>query len=159
MYIESAPNRNSAPAVLLRESYRQDGKVKKRTLANLSALPGHLVEGLKVLLHGGVAVASAEEVFVIERSLPHGHVAATLDWISSLRAPQLAQLAQDQGPLQASLFDERGLIELDSAAFPGERLVVCRNPLLAQARARKREDLLAATEAQLAKIGAATARA
>ena len=57
MYIESAPNRNSAPAVLLRESYRQDGKVKKRTLANLSALPGHLVEGLKVLLRGGVAVA------------------------------------------------------------------------------------------------------
>jgi hypothetical protein len=354
MYVESVSNRQSAPAILLRESYREDGKVKKRTLANLSALPTPIIEGLKVLLRGGVAVASAEEVFVIERSLPHGHVAAALgsaracgaegwfgaapkalrprllamvvarlvepasklathrmlhadtaahslgrvlgvddlevgaiyealdwlgahqqeieqrlarkhlagrtlvlydltstwltgrccelaahgysrdgkrddpqivfgllctadgcpiavevfpgntadpatvaaqvdklqqrfgidkvcwvgdrgmltqaridtllrpkglDWISSLRAPQIAQLAQDTGPFQASLFDERGLLELDSEAFPGERLVVCRNPLLAQERARKREELLAATETQLAKIGAATERA
>ena len=354
MYIESVPNRNSPAAVLLRESYREDGKVRKRTLANLSCLPGEVVEGLKVLLRGGVAVASAEEVFTVERTLPHGHVAAVLgaargsgacawfgsappelqpvllamlvarvispasklathrllhddtassslgrvlrvgqctaddlyraldwlhdaqpaierrlarqhlagstlvlydltstwltghccelaarghsrdgkrddpqivfgllcssqgcpvavevfkgntadpatvaaqvcklkdrfgierlawvgdrgmltsarieqvlkpagmDWVSSLRAPQIVQLAQEHGPFQPSLFGERNLLELSSAHFPGERLVVCRNPLLAQERARKRLELLAATEADLDKIVAATQRA
>lgn len=354
MYIESVPNRASPPAVLLRESYREDGKVRKRTLANLSCLSVEVIEGLKVLLRGGVAVPSAEDVFVVERSLPHGHVAAVLgsargcgastwfdlapvdlqplllamlvarviepasklathrqlsddtassslgrvlgvgqcsaddlyraldwlhdaqpaierrlarqhlagatlvlydltstwltgrccelaarghsrdgkrddpqivfglvctaqgcpiavevfkgntadpatvaaqvsklkgrfgiehlawvgdrgmltsarieqvlkpqgmDWVSSLRAPQIAQLAQEHGPFQPSLFDERNLLELTSGHFPGERLVVCRNPLLAEERARKRLGLLAATEADLAKIVAATQRA
>jgi transposase len=353
MYIEAVPNRDSPPAILLRESYREDGKVRKRTLANLSALSPELIEGLKVLLRGGVALPSAEEVFTIERSLPHGHVAAVLaaarqcdapawfasapaelralllamvvarviepasklathrmlhddtathslgrllgigqlgadelyraldwlheaqpgierrlarkhlagstlvlydltstwltgrccelaarghsrdgkrddpqivfglvcsdegcpiavevfagntgdpatvaeqvaklkqrfgieritwvgdrgmltsarieqvlkpqgmDWITSLRAPQIAQLAAEVGPLQPSLFDERNLIEFSSEHFPGERLIVCRNPLLAGERARKREELLAATEAELAKITAATQR-
>ena len=78
MYIESVPNRDSPPAVLLRESYREDGKVCKRTLANLSCLADEVIEGLKVLLRGGVAVASVGEVFTVERSLPHGHVAAVL---------------------------------------------------------------------------------
>ncbi len=78
MYIESIPNRDSPPAVLLRESYREDGKVRKRTLANLSCLGHEVIEGLKVLLRGGVAVPSAAEVFTVERSLPHGHVAAVL---------------------------------------------------------------------------------
>jgi DDE family transposase len=354
MYIEAVPNRDSPPATLLRESYREDGKVKKRTLANLSCLAPEVIEGLKVLLRGGVAVPSAEEVFVVERSLPHGHVAAALtaaracgaeawfaaapeplrplllallvarlltpgsklathrmlhddtathslgrvlgigqvaveelyraldwlheaqpaierrlarqhlagatlvlydlsstwltgrccplaaygyaregkrddpqivfglicsaqgvpiavevfagntgdpstvaaqvtklkqrfgvehiawvgdrgvltsarieqvlrpqamDWISSLRAPQITQLAAEHGAFQPSLFDERNLIELSSAHFPGERLIVCRNPLLAQERARKRAELLAATEQDLAKIVAATRRA
>jgi hypothetical protein len=354
MYIESIPNRDSPPAVLLRESYRENGKVRKRTLANLSCLSAEVVEGLKVLLRGGVAVASASEVFSVERSLPHGHVAAVLgsargcgaatwfsscpqelqplllamlvariiepasklathrqlhddtastslgrvlgvgqcraddlyraldwlhdaqpgierrlarqhlsgstlvlydltstwltgrccdlaarghsrdgkrddpqivfglvcsaqgcpiavevfkgntadpatvaaqvtklkerfgidhlawvgdrgmltsarieqvlkpegvDWVSSLRAPQIAQLAQEHGPFQPSLFDQRNLLELSSQSFPGERLVVCRNPLLAEERARKRLELLAATEADLAKIVAATRRA
>jgi Transposase DDE domain len=354
MYIESVPNRTSPPAVLLRESWREDGKVHKRTLANLSCLAPEVIEGLKVLLRGGVAVPSAEDVFVVERSLPHGHVAAVLgsargcgastwfarapqdlqplllamlvarviepasklathrqlcddtassslgrvlgvgqcdaddlyraldwlheaqsaierrlarqhlvgatlvlydltstwltgrccelaarghsrdgkrddpqivfglvctaqgcpiavevfkgntadpatvaaqvsklkgrfgiehlawvgdrgmltsarieqvlkpqgmDWVSSLRAPQIAQLAQEHGPFQPSLFDERNLLELTSGHFPGERLVVCRNPLLAEERARKRLELLAATEADLAKIAAATERA
>lgn len=353
MYIESVPNRNSPPAVLLREAYREDGKVKKRTLANISCLPSEVIEGLKVLLKGGVAVPSAEDVFTVERSLPHGHVAAVLgsaracgvddwfagapqplrktllalvvarivspgsklathrmlsddtaahslgrvldlgsiepdelyraldwlheaqpaiekrlarkhlvgstlvlydltstwltgrccslsarghsrdgkrddpqivfglicsangcpvavevfagntadpstvaaqvvklkarfgiqriawvgdrgmitsariendlkpnamDWISSLRAPQIAMLAQEYGPFQPSLFDERNLLELDSEHFPGERLVVCRNPLLAEERARKRAELLAATEAELATIATAVAR-
>ena len=354
MYIESVPNRDSPPAVLLRESYREDGKVRKRTLANLSCLSPEVIEGLKVLLRGGVAVPSAQEVFSVERSLPHGHVAAVLgatrgsgsaswfgsapkelqpllqamlvarvlepasklathrmlhddtattslgrvlgvgqcsaddlyraldwlhdaqpaierrlarqhlvgatlvlydltstwltgrccelaarghsrdgkrddpqivfglvctaqgcpiavevfkgntadpatvaaqvtklkerfgierlawvgdrgmltsarieqvlkpqgmDWVSSLRAPQIAQLADEHGPFQPSLFDERNLIELTSAHFPGERLVVCRNPALADERARKRLELLAATEADLIKIAAATQRA
>ena len=354
MYVESVPNRDSPPAILLRESYREDGKVRKRTLANLSCLSAEVIEGLKVLLRGGVAVASAEEVFTVERSLPHGHVAAVLgcargsgastwfgaapkelqalllamlvarvvspasklathrllhddtansslgrvlgvgqcsaddlyaaldwlhdaqpsierrlarqhlvgstlvlydltstwmtgrccelaarghsrdgkrddpqivfglictgegcpiavevfpgntadpatvaaqvaklrdrfgiehivwagdrgmltsarieqvlkpqgmDWVSSLRAPQIAQLAAEHGPFQPTLFDERNLLELTSEHFPGERLVVCRNPALAEERARKRAELLAATEADLAKIAAATQRA
>ena len=353
MYIEAVANRNSPPAVLLRESYRDAGKVCKRTLANLSSLPGDVIEGLKVLLRGGVAVPSAEAVFSVERSLPHGHVAAVLgaargsgsaawfgsapkelqpvlqamlvarvlepasklathrmlhddtatsslgrvlgvgrcsaddlyraldwlheaqpaierrlarqhlvgstlvlydltstwltgrccvlaarghsrdgkrddpqivfglvctaegcpitvevfkgntadpatvaaqvsklkdrfgieriawvgdrgmltsarieqvlkpqgmDWVSSLRAPQIAQLAAEHGPFQPTLFDERNLIEMTSAHLPGERLVVCRNPALAEERARKRLELLAATEADLAKITAATQR-
>ena len=82
-----------------------------------------------------------------------------MDWVSSLRAPQIAQLAEEHGPFQPSLFDERNLLELSSQHFPGERLVVCRNPLLAEERARKRLDLLAATEVDLAKIVAATQRA
>lgn len=354
MYIESVPNRGSPPAILLRESYRDAGKVRKRTLANLSCLPEQVIEGLKVLLRGGVAVPVAAEVFAVERSLPHGHVAAVLgsargsgamswfgsapkelqpvllallvarviapasklathrllhddtansslgrvlgvgqcsvddlyraldwlheaqpgierrlarahltgatlvlydltstwltgrccelaarghsrdgkrddpqivfglvcsaqgcpiavevfkgntadpatvaaqvaklkqrfgiehlawvgdrgmltsarieqvlrpegmDWVSSLRAPQIMQLAAEHGPFQPSLFDERNLIELTSQHFPGERLVVCRNPLLAEERARKRGELLAATEADLARIAAATRRA
>jgi len=81
-----------------------------------------------------------------------------MDWISSLRAPQIALLAQEHGPFQPSLFDERNLLELDSEHFPGERLVVCRNPLLAEERARKRAELLAATEAELATIATAVAR-
>jgi hypothetical protein len=354
MYIESVPNRDSPPAILLRESYREDGKVRKRTLANLSCLSAEVIEGLKVLLRGGVAVPSAAEVFTVERTLPHGHVAAVLgsargcgamtwfasapkelqslllamlvarviapgsklathrllhddtansslgrvlgvgqgradelyaaldwlheaqpsierrlarqhlvgstlvlydltstwltgrccelaarghsrdgkrddpqivfglicssegcpiavevfpgntadpatvaaqvsklrerfgiehivwagdrgmltsarieqvlkpqgmDWVSSLRSPQIAQLAAEHGPFQPSLFDERNLLELTSEHFPGERLVVCRNPLLAEERARKRAELLAATELDLAKIAAATQRA
>jgi transposase len=353
MYIESVRNRGSPPAVLLRESYREDGKVCKRTLANLSCLADEVIEGLKVLLRGGAAVANAGEVFTIERSLPHGNVAAVLgsargagattwfdsapkelqpvllamlvarvmapasklathrllhddtansslgrvlgvgqcsaddlyraldwlheaqplierrlarqhlvgstlvlydltstwltghccelamrghsrdgkrddpqivfglictgqgcpiavevfpgntgdpatvaaqvtklrerfgiehivwvgdrgmltsarieqvlkpqgmDWVSSLRAPQIAQLAAEHGPFQPSLFDERNLLEVSSEHFPGERLVVCRNPLLAEERARKRGELLSATELDLAKIVAATQR-
>lgn len=354
MYIESVPNRNSPPAVLLRETYRAEGKVKKRTLANLSALPPEVIEGLKVLLRGGAAIASGEEMLTIERSLPHGHVAAVLGtaracgaaawfdaapsdlrpvlmamlvsrvidpasklttrrmlcgdtatsslgcvlhvgdlerdaiyraldwllahqsaierqlarkhlagaslvlydltstwltgsccelaahgysrdgkrgdmqivfglictaqgcpvavevfagntadpatvssqidklktrfgieqvawvgdrgmltqkqidtvlkpqglhWITSLRAPHIAELARQQGPFQPSLFDERGFIELVSEQFPDERLIVCRNPLLAEERARKRNELLRATELELEKIRTATTRA
>jgi hypothetical protein len=82
-----------------------------------------------------------------------------MDWVSSLRAPQIAQLAAEHGPFQPSLFDERNLLELTSQHFPEERLVVCRNPLLAEERARRRLELLAATEADLSKIVMATQRA
>jgi hypothetical protein len=80
-----------------------------------------------------------------------------IDWISALRAPAIRGLVEE-GALQLSLFDERDLAEISSPDFPGERLVVCRNPALAQERARKREALLAATEAALAKVAAAVAR-
>ena len=81
-----------------------------------------------------------------------------LDWITALRAPQVKKLARD-GDLQLTLFDVQDLAEITSPDFPGERLVACMNPFLETERARKRESLLAATEADLAKIAAACARA
>ena len=84
---------------------------------------------------------------------------AGLDWITALRAPAIQALAAEGGPLQLSLFDDRDMAEISSPDFPGERLVVCRNPALAAERARKREDLLAASEKDLAKVQAATTRA
>jgi Transposase DDE domain len=345
MYIESVPNRGSPPAILLRESFRDNSRVGKRTLANLSAWPTALVEGFRTLLKGGVAVAA--DGIRIRRALPHGHAAAVLgviraigldrhlgkpsdkrlaplaialiasrmispasklatardlaadtassslgrllgldavdevelyraldwlgarqgaietalarrhlkdgalvlydvssswlegrccelarfgysrdgkkgklqivygllcaadgcpvavevfegntadpmtlsaqidklkarfglsrvvlvgdrgmitsarirdelkpaglDWITALRAPQIRALL-DTGAFQLSLFDERDLAEITAPEFPGERLVVCKNPLLAEERARKREDLLQATEAALGKL-------
>jgi Transposase DDE domain len=83
---------------------------------------------------------------------------AGLDWITALRAPQVKKLVRD-GNLQLSLFDVQDLAEITSPDFPGERLVACMNPFLEAERARKRESLLAATEADLAKIAAACSRA
>jgi hypothetical protein len=353
MYVVRVPNRGSPPAILLRESYREDGKVKNRTLANLSAWPEAKVEALTRVLKGQPpAAAPLEETFEITRSLPHGHVAAVLgtarqlgldelidpapsrhrdlvtamavaqviapdsklaiarglrdqtaatslgeilglgscdeddlyaamdylhgrqdqiqdvlaarhlaggtlvlydvssaafegrtcplgaighpkdgvrgrlqivyglltspegipvaievfagntgdpttvaaqvtkvkdrfgitkvvlvgdrgmltaarlredvapaglDWITALRAPQVKALVRG-GDLQLTLFDTQDLAEITSPDFPGERLVACKNPFLAAERARKRESLLAATEAGLAKIAAACTR-
>ena len=346
------PQPQLAPAVLLREFFRDAGKVNKRTLANLSKWPPTLIEGLRVLLKGGAAVARLHDAFDIQRSLPHGHVAAVLgtlrklrldrtiagadsperrrvlamivarildpgsklatarglaadtardslaetlglgeideddlyaamdwllerqdaierrlarrhlkdgalvlydltsvylegrrcplgrrgysrdgkrgklqiefgllcdaegrpvavevfhgntadpatvgaqidklrrrfgfskvvlvgdrgmlteariredvkpaglDWISALRGPAVRSLVES-GAVQLSLFDETDLVEVRSDAYPGERLMVCRNPLLAEARARKRDELLQATEALLDPIVAATKR-
>jgi hypothetical protein len=354
MYVVRVPNRGSPPAILLRESYREDGKVKNRTLANLSAWPEAKVEALTRVLKGQPPPAAPlDEAFEITRSLPHGHMAAVLgtarqlgldelidpmpsrhrdlvvamavaqviapdsklaiarglreetaatslgevlhlgscdeddlyaamdylhdrqeqiqdtlaarhlgggtlvlydvssaafegrtcplgaighpkdgvhgrlqivyglltsrdgipvaievfkgntgdpttvaaqvtrvkdrfgiekvvlvgdrgmltaarlredvrpaglDWITALRAPQVKALVRD-GDLQLSLFDVQDLAEITSPDFPGERLVACMNPFLAAERARKRESLLAATEADLAKIAAACTRA
>lgn len=83
---------------------------------------------------------------------------AGLDWITALRGPQVKALVRD-GALQLSLFDQTDLAEITHPDYPGERLVACMNPLLEAERARKRESLLAATEADLAKIAAATQRA
>jgi len=353
MYVTSVPNRGSPPAVLLRESYREQGKVKTRTLANLSHWPEHKVDILKRALKGLPPAMDLAEAFEITRSLPHGHVAAVLgsaqrlgmpelidatpsrnrdlvtamlvaqvigpgsklaiarglrtqtatsslgqvlqvascdeddlyaamdwvlerkdaienalaarhlvngtlvlydvssaafegrtcplgaighprdgvkgrlqivygllcsttgipvaievfegntadpntlaaqitklknrfglsrvclvgdrgmltharirdelrpaqlDWISALRAPQIKALVAD-GALQLSLFDTQDLVEISAPEFPGERLMCCHNPVLAQQRARKRQELLAATEKELTPIAAATARA
>ena len=83
---------------------------------------------------------------------------AHLDWITALRAPQVKALVRD-GDLQLTLFDQADLAEITSPDFPGERLIACMNPFLEAERARKREALLAATEADLGKIAAACARA
>jgi hypothetical protein len=352
MYIESVPNRNSPPAILLRESYRDGGKVRKRTLCNLSGWPAAHIEGLRGVLKGGTVIAAEREAFTVTRSLPHGHVAAALgtarkisldrilgpegnrcrdlilallvgrilepasklataralspataasslgavlglgevdedelyaaldwllerqsaietalakrhlgngtlvlydvsssymegrccplakrgysrdgrkgtrqitygllcapdgcpvaievfdgnaadpttlasqveklkrrfhldhvvlvgdrgmitqarisddiksaglDWITALRAPAIKALLEG-GALQLSLFDRRDMASITAPEFPGERLVVCRNPDLAAERARKREELLAASERDLARIQAAVAR-
>lgn len=90
MYIERVPNRNSPPAILLRESYREEGKVKKRTLANLSQWPSEMVEQFQALLKGEVVPANnLEQVFEIVRSRPHGHVAAVLGTLRRLKLEQV----------------------------------------------------------------------
>ena len=76
-------------------------------------------------------------------------------WVTALRAPQVAALAAEDGPLQLSLFDEQNLAEITHPDYPGERLIACRNPALADERARKRAALLDATEAELTKVAAA----
>jgi transposase len=78
MYIEAVPNRNSPPAILLRESYRHEGKVRKRTLCNLSDWSPAHVEGLRGVLKGGTVIPAVQDAFSVTRSLPHGHVAAAL---------------------------------------------------------------------------------
>jgi transposase len=80
-----------------------------------------------------------------------------LDWITALRAPSIQKLARE-GSVPLSLFDEQDLAEIESPEYPGERLVLCRNPLLAEERARKREELLQATEGAFEKVVRATLR-
>jgi hypothetical protein len=84
---------------------------------------------------------------------------AGLDWITALRAPAIKELAADDGPLPLSLFDTTDMAEITSPDFPGERLVVCENPLLAGERAREREELLTATEKDLTRIRTRVERA
>ena len=84
MYIESVPNRNSPPAILLRESFRDGAKIKKRTIANLSDWPAELVEGLRTLLKGGTATPADRESIIVRRTLPHGHVAAVLGTLRAI---------------------------------------------------------------------------
>src|SRR5438477_12478168 len=104
MFIESVPNRNSPPAVLLRESYRDErGKSQKRTLANLSKLPAEVVAGLKGLLAGGTV--GGKDGLNVERSLPHGHVAAALGTVRKI-APDLLILStatDEPSPLHRDL--------------------------------------------------------
>ena len=89
MYVAEVPNRNSPPAILLRESYRLDGEVKSRTIANISHLPAHQIEALRLALKGKLpsasAFASLPDSFLISRSRPHGHVAAVLGSLRKLK--------------------------------------------------------------------------
>jgi hypothetical protein len=89
MYVAKVPNRGSPPAVLLRESYREEGKVKNRTLANLSSWPEAKVEALARVLKGQPPAAALEGTFEISRSLPHGHVAAVLGTARALGLEEL----------------------------------------------------------------------
>ena len=83
MYIDEVPNRKSRPAILLREGWREGGKVKKRTIANLTNWPPTVVEAIRIALKNKTVVAF-EDAFAIERSLPHGHVEAILSTIKKL---------------------------------------------------------------------------
>ena len=85
MHIETIPNRGSPPCILLRQSYREGGKVRKRTFANLTHWPPAVVEGLRALLKGGAVMEPGhEDDFQIVRSLPHGHVAAVVGTLRKL---------------------------------------------------------------------------
>ena len=89
MYIEAVPNRNSPPAILLRESYRDKGKVRKRTLCNLTNWPAHLIEGLRALLKDGSVLPPGTDALTIRRSLPHGHIAAVLGTLRTIGLDRL----------------------------------------------------------------------
>jgi transposase len=90
---------------------------------------------------------------ICQKSIDQMRMSDGIDWITALKSASIRALVE-QGQLQLGLFDERNLLELESPQYPGERLVACRNPELARLRAHKRQELLAATEANLAKIKA-----
>ena len=115
------------------------------------------VDKLKQRFHLDHVVLVGDRGMITEARIDTLLRPAGLDWITALRAPTIRTLL-DQGAFQLSLFDERDLAEVTSPEFPDERLVVCRNPLLATEPARKRLDLLAATEADLRKVAKAVAR-
>src|SRR4051794_41393984 len=100
MYVTSVPNRGSPPAVLLRESYRDEGKVKTRTLANLSPWPEPKVQTLKRALKGLPAAVDLSEAFEITRSLPHGHVAAG---VGTPQRPWMPAILDATPPRQSDL--------------------------------------------------------
>src|SRR5207253_348968 len=109
------------------------------------------IEKLRARFGFGTLVLIIDRGMATKANLETLAAAPGLGWITALKAPQVKKLVKE-GALQLSLFDEQNLAEIESADYPGERLVVCRNPLVAAERARKREDLLAATEAALAPI-------
>ncbi len=94
MSIEAVPNRNSPPAILLRESYREGGKVRKRTLCNLSDWPTAYIEGLRGVLKGGTVIPVERDAFTVIRSLPHGHVAAALGTARKIGLGELLGLGE-----------------------------------------------------------------
>ena len=115
------------------------------------------IEKLKHRFNLDHVVLVGDRGMVTQARITEDIKSAGLDWISSLRAPAIRELVEG-GVLQLSLFDQRDMASITAPDFPGERLVVCRNPDLAAQRTRKREDLLAATERDLAPIQAAVAR-
>ncbi len=115
------------------------------------------VEKLKRRFHLAHVVMVGDRGMITQSRIETLLNPAGLDWITALRAPSIRSLAE-QGTLQLSLFDDRELAEVTSPDFPGERLVVCRNPLLADERTRKRQELLAATEKELSKVATAVTR-
>ena len=98
MYVTRIPNRDSRPAVLLRESYREGGKVKSRTLANISDWPEAKIESLRRVLAGEALVPLGEERFEIARALGHGHVAAALGTVRRLGLDKMLPKGPDRRP-------------------------------------------------------------
>jgi hypothetical protein len=120
MYIETVPNRNSPPAILLRETWREGGKVKKRTVLNLTNWPTEHIEGLRIILKGGTALPPGEAPFTITRSLPHGHVAAIL---GTIRATSLDRVLgpEDNRPRNLVL-----AMIINRIIAPGSKLAMAR---------------------------------
>lgn len=100
----------------------------------------------RLVLVGDRGMITSARIDALRELNDDPNTATGFGWITALRAPQIAALTADDGPLQMSLFDTQDLAEISHPDFPGERLIACRNPLLAAERARKRDDLLAATE-------------
>jgi hypothetical protein len=100
----------------------------------------------KLVLVGDRGMITTARIAALRGLSDDPDTATDFGWITALRAPQVATLAADDGPLQMSLFDQQDLAEIAHPDYPGERLIACRNPLLAAERTRKRDDLLAATE-------------
>jgi hypothetical protein len=111
----------------------------------------------KMVMVGDRGMITSARIAALNQPGEDGAVPSPYGWITALRAPAIKKLMADDGPLQLSLFDEQDLAEITSPDFPGERLICCRNPLLAAGRARKREDPLAATEKALAPLAARVA--
>src|SRR5579863_476291 len=106
----------------------------------------------KMVMVGDRGMITSARIAALNRPEDGAPRSDPYDWITALRAPAIRKLMADGGPLQLSLFDEQDLAEITSPDFPGERLIACRNPVLAADRARKREDLLQATEKLLAPL-------
>ena len=127
MYIEAVPNRHSPPAILLRESYRDGGKVKKRTLLNLSDWPRERIAGFKMLLNGGTVIPKSQQAITIVRSLPHGHVAAALGTARKIGLDRL--LGPKLAPAQAGGNRCRDLVlalVVNRILDPGSKLAAAR---------------------------------
>jgi hypothetical protein len=108
----------------------------------------------KMVMVGDRGMITSARIAALNQPEDDGTRPSPYGWITALRAPAIKKLMADDGPLQLSLLDEQDLAEITSPDFPGERLIACRNPVLAQERARKREDLLQATEKALAPLTA-----
>jgi len=106
----------------------------------------------KMVMVGDRGMITSARIAALNRPEDDGTRPSPYGWITALRAPAIKKLMADDGPLQLSLFDEQDLAEITSGDFPRERLICCRNPVLAEERARKREDLLQATEKALAPL-------
>jgi hypothetical protein len=106
----------------------------------------------KMVMVGDRGMITSARIAALNQPEDDGTAPSPYGWITALRAPAIKKLAADDGLLQLSLFDEQDLAEITSDDFPGERLICCRNPVLAEQRARKREDLLQATEKGLAPL-------
>jgi hypothetical protein len=144
---------------LARRGYSRDGKKGELQIVYglLCAADGCPVAKLKRRFAIDHVVLVGDRGMITQARIDEDLRPAGLNWITALRAPALQGLVGG-GHLQMSLFDERDMAAITSPDFPGERLIVCRNPDLARERARKRGDLLAATERDLAKIAASVTR-
>ena len=111
----------------------------------------------RLVLVGDRGMITSARIDALRKLNDNPDTATAFGWITALRAPDIATLAAEQGPLQMSLFDTQDLAEISHPDYPGERLITCRNPALAAERARKRTELLAATDTDLAAIAARVA--